>query len=248
MSLRRIRRVVLIFSPLMGSLALWQYYVSGNARLQFLFGSPCAIAEVASRELRTGSFYADLGTTAIEATLGLALGVISGVVIAIALFYEKALFQGSKPYVVAAAAVPIFTLAPVLIIWFGTGVLARVAMTAGAVVFFAIADTWKILSGAERRHGDWLRGLGVNRAAALRHVYLGEALRLSSGTAQQAVPIAMAGCFVAEFVVSQEGLGRFILAAGGLYDIPKVFFGLVCFMLLTLVLRAILSSIALLWG
>lgn len=236
--------IVLRLLPPLVFLVSWQFYVSGNPRLLFLFGSPIAIAEVAVRELRSAQFYSDFGTTAMEAILGLAFGVMLGATFAVVLFSESAVFHGAKPYIVAASAVPIFTLAPVLIIWFGTGLLARVVMTAGAVVFFTIADTWRIMSEAERRHSEWLAGLSVSRAAALRHVYLGETLRLSLDTAQRAVPLAMAGCFVAEFVISQEGLGRFILAAGGLYDVPKVFFGLGAFVLLTLAVRLMLTLIA----
>lgn len=237
-------RFSLAFSPLVVFLMAWQAFVANDPRLKFLFGSPAQIVQVAISDLQSQDFFLDVATTAAEAIFGLLVGVSAGFAIGILSFLSKPVFQLSRPYVTALSAVPVFTLAPVLIMWFGTGMYSRIVMTGGAVVFFSVAETWRLLKEAEARHNDWLVGLGISRSASITWVYLGEAGRLSLGTAFQAIPYAMAGSFVAEFVISQHGLGRYILAAGGLYDVSRVFFGIIVFMCLALTIRALLARLA----
>lgn len=215
-------------------IALWQWFVNGNERLQFLFASPALIAVVAADELLARTFWWHLAVTCTEAVLGLALGALAGTLVGLLLWSQESVAKVARPYVVILGSIPIFAIAPMLIIWFGTGLLSKVVMSAFAVFFVSLSQAYDGASACAREHGQYARSLAAPRRLVVTKIIVPGALRWVVAGLKISIGLALVGAFIGEFVSSQAGLGHYILAAGALYDMPRVLFGIAVLSLVAL--------------
>lgn len=223
--MHRFRQIALLFAPAILILALWELLVRGDPRLQFLFASPIMVAAVAFEELSSPSIWWHLFITCSEAILGLLLGSISGTALGLLLWTRESFARIARPYVVLLGSIPIFAIAPMLIIWFGTGLLSKVIMSAFAVFFVSLSQAYDGALICAREHGQYARSLTAPQRLVIRKIVVPGALRWVVAGLKINIGLALVGAFIGEFVSSQAGLGHYILGAGSLYDMPRVLFG-----------------------
>jgi NitT/TauT family transport system permease protein len=219
-------------------LLLWAFLVHSDQRLQFLFSSPSLIAEVAYAELQGTTIWNDIFITSYEAILGLLLGSTIGTLIGLLLWTNEAVAKISRPYIVILGSIPIFAIAPMLIIWFGTGLLSKVIMSAFAVFFVALAQAYEGARHCSAEYSQYARTLNASRCILIKKIIVPGALRWVLAGFKMSIGLAIVGAFIGEFVSSQAGLGHYILGAGSLYDMARVVFGVVLISALALTLTA----------
>jgi NitT/TauT family transport system permease protein len=233
---------MLTLAPGVLFLALWHLVVSNNPRLQFLFASPHLVAQVAFSDGAGSAIWIDILTTASEAILGLLVGSILGCLLGLALWTNEGVARIARPYIVILGSIPIFAIAPMLIIWFGTDLLSKVVMSAFSVFFVALAQTYDGARFCAKEYSHYARTLRAPRSAVVMKIIIPGALRWVAAGFKISIGLALVGAFIGEFVSSQVGLGHYILTAGSLYDMPRVIFGVLLLSLLAL------SLTALVWG
>jgi NitT/TauT family transport system permease protein len=132
-----------------------------------------------------------------------------------------------SPYLVAAQAVPILALAPLLDIWFGGGLLARVVICA-LIVFFPIAIATMVgIRSTDPLLDELLRSLGASGGQRTRLLEIPSALPVLFGGLRVGVTLAVIGAVVAEWAGASVGLGVLInIANQGLFDTPLMFVAL----------------------
>ena len=132
-----------------------------------------------------------------------------------------------SPYIVAAQAVPVLALAPLLDIWFGGGLFARVLVCA-LIVFFPIAIATMVgIRSADPLLREMLRALGASPAQQTARLEIPSALPVIFGGLRVGVTLAVIGAVVAEWVSASTGLGVLInIADQGLFDTPLMFVAL----------------------
>jgi len=211
--------------PLVVFAIAWELLARSSERYLFLFGSPLSLLQAAREELPRSEIWIDTGYTALSATLGLVIGWLLGTVVGVGLWVVPVISKVARPYLAALAAIPIFALAPMLIIWFGVGLLPKVVMAAFPVFLGCAATSFWSARSLEQYHGEWLAGLGVNRWLAVCRVIVPEVLNRLVYLLRDFVGVALVGAFIGEFVSSRIGLGRFILRSGSVYDMPRVLLG-----------------------
>ena len=143
-----------------------------------------------------------------------------------------------SPYLVAAQATPILALAPLLALWFGPGLLAKVVICA-LIVFFpvAIATMVGIRSVDARPARAGPRRSGRPAARSLTTLEIPAALPSILGGLRVGVTLAVVGAIVGEWAGADRGLGVLVnLARGSLFDIPLMFATLVTIALLGIAL------------
>jgi len=201
--------------------ALWEGVSRSGAVPEYLLPSPSAVL-LRAVELRS-SLGGDLLTTALESFLGFLLG--SGLGIALGVWFAKSRVaeRSLMPYAIALKAVPIVAVAPLLVIWFGYGLMTKVLVASLISFFPCVVSTTQGLRDVDTRALDlmysvaatdwqvfrWLRWPG-----ALEHVF--SALRI-------AVVFSVIGAVVAEFAGANEGLGFRILVASYRIDTVTMF-------------------------
>ena len=224
-------------------LGFWDHMTSRNSAAAFMFGSPSAIAGFLTQMARDGSLWRDSYVTGAETLLGFFVGNLVGTVIGLSLWYSRFVSRVVEPFVIAVGSIPIIALAPIIIIWFGTGLISKVAMSTLSVVIVALVTSYKGAVGVDPDQINLMRTLGASKfqifiklvvPASLTDIFAG--LKLTVG-------FALIGAIVGEFMSSSEGLGHAIFKAGSLYVIPKVFAALVATIALALILTFIVGKI-----
>jgi putative hydroxymethylpyrimidine transport system permease protein len=115
-------------------------------------------------------------TTLSEIVLGLLIGTLLGGGLALAMVFSRGLQRWLMPILLLSQAIPVFALAPLLVLWFGFGISSKVVM-AVLVIFFPI--TASFFDGLRRTDIGWLdlaRTMNASPWALLRHVRLMAAL------------------------------------------------------------------------
>jgi len=148
-----------------------------------------------------------------------------------------------QPFVLALGSVPIVALAPIAIIWFGTGFASKLAMATLSVVVVALVVAYKGALGVDPDQINLMRSLGANRRQIFRLLVLPASLTDIFAGLKLTVGFALVGAIVGEFMSSSEGLGHAIFKAGSLYAISKVFAALTVTVALALVLSAAVSRV-----
>lgn len=235
----RIVRCLIAVAPGLLFVVLWQAFVGGRGRLEFLFASPALIASVAMEELPQRTLWVDVATTTSEAVLGLVLGSLLGSVIGLLLWTNEAVARVARPYIVVLGSIPIFAIAPMLIIWFGTDLLSKVVMSAFSVFFVALAQAYDGACSCAREYSHYAQTLKAPRLTVMKRIIVPGALRWVAAGFKISIGLALVGAFIGEFVSSQAGLGHYILTAGSLYDMPRVLFGVLLLSLLALTFTAL---------
>lgn len=175
-------------------------------------------------------------TTLVEVALGFAVGGVGGVVVGYALARSRAIASVASPYLVAAQAVPILALAPLLALWFGPGLLAKVVIC-GLIVFFPVAVSTMVgIRGVDRGLLELARSLRASRRRILTDVEIPAALPTILGGVRVGATLAVVGAIVGEWAGADRGLGVLVnLARGSLFDIPLLFATLVTIAVLGIV-------------
>jgi NitT/TauT family transport system permease protein len=231
-------QVLWTFMPGCILLATWEFIVYENSRLEFLFASPSKVLAVAYQDLISGGVLVDAAVTAGEAIAGLVIGSLWGTAIGLLLWTHERLAQIARPYIVILGAVPIFAIAPMLIIWFGTGVLSKIVMSVFSVFFVALSQAYDGARFCSQEYSSYTMTLGAPRFKVVKKLIIPGALRWVAAGFKISIGLALVGAFIGEFVSSEAGLGHYILTAGALYDMPRVIFGIVLISLVALCLTA----------
>jgi NitT/TauT family transport system permease protein len=224
-------------------LGLWDRLTANNSQATFMFGSPTAIAGFLVQMARDGSLWRDTYVTGLETLLGFLVGNFFGTVIGLSLWYSRFVSRVVEPFVIALGSIPIIALAPIIIIWFGTGLVSKIAMSTLSVVIVALVTSYKGAVGVDSDQINLMRTLGASKFQIFRKLVVPASLIDIFAGLKLTVGFALIGAIVGEFMSSSEGLGHAIFKAGSLYIIPKVFAALVATIALALLLTFVVGRI-----
>jgi NitT/TauT family transport system permease protein len=222
------------------ALVAWKVVVLLSGLPPFILPPPETVAARLVEAIVEGTLAPHLGTTVVEVVLGFCVGASLAVVIGYALARSRLVERLLSPYLVAAQAVPILALAPLLVLWFGPGLLGKVVICA-VIVFFPVAVATMV---GFRSVDAGLLELGRSLRATPRQVLttleIPAALPNILGGLRVGVTLAVVGAIVGEWAGAERGLGVLVnLARGSLFDIPLMFAALVTIAALGIVLYAL---------
>jgi len=211
--------------PALALLTVWQVASNQWPNLDFTTGSPVGIAREFRVLIGTESFLRDVGITLAETVLGFLTGTIVGTALGLFLWGMRTTYAVLRPYLLALGALPIVALGPMMIFWFGTGMLSKVVLGFLATVVTAVTQSYM---GAREADSDLLRMVqafgGTRRQAFWKIVVPSAALWVVAGIRIN-VSMALLAAFVGEFIASRMGLGHLIIIAEGLYNVNQIWVG-----------------------
>jgi len=159
--------------------------------------------------------------------LGFALALVVGVVVAVGIVYSRLLEHSLYTFLVSLNSVPKIALAPLLIIWMGTGLRSRVAIAGLIALFTIVINTVLGLRSVDSDVIDLSRSLRASPAQMLLSIRFPSALPAMFAGMKVAMSFALLGTIAGEFVASDNGLGYVILVAQGMFQTTRVFASLV---------------------
>lgn len=177
-----------------------------------------------------------IGQTMLEVGLGIGVAIIAGVGTAALLEFSPRVREALYPLLVTSQTIPIIALAPLLIIWFGFGIMPKVIVVT-LFCFFPIAiNTIDGFNSAEREHLDLIASLGGSPFQLWTMVRLPAALPYFFSGLRIAATYSVVGAVVGEWVGARQGLGIYLLRSSSAFQTDQVFAGIFIISILSILL------------
>ncbi|KPK93994.1 MAG: hypothetical protein AMJ88_05715 [Anaerolineae bacterium SM23_ 63] len=203
----------------------WQVVTRRSGLSAFILPSPVQVAQAGweTRDLLISA----IGTTMLETVLGLVIALILGVAIAASMDLSSFLKRALYPILVASQTVQILAIAPLLIIWFGFGLLPKVIIVV-LVCFFPLAvSSADGLASADPDLVAFFRAIGATRMQIWRMVRLPSALPSFFSGLRVSVTYSVVGATIGEWVGGSAGLGLYMLRSKNALATDQVFVAIV---------------------
>ncbi len=162
-----------------------------------------------------------------EIIAGFLLAFAVGVGLAFLMFQFPVLEKSFYPIVIGSQTIPVFAIAPLLVLWFGYGLSSKVVMAALIVFFPIVVNTLDGLKGADADSVNLLRILKANRWQILWKVRVPSALPFVFSGCKIGISVSTIGAIIGEWVGSKEGLGYLMLHANAQLQISLIFASLI---------------------
>jgi len=189
----------------------WELYTQLSSVDSFILPAPHEIAQSLYDD--RSLLASNLGVTAQEVGLGVALALLIGGTLAFALHLSPPLRRAAYPLLVSSQAVPFVILAPLLVFWFGFSVFAKLAIVVLICFFSVVAATLDKKRNVDPELIKLMRTLDASRWQTLRMVEAPAALPAALSGAKIAVAVAVIGAVFAEYTGSEKGLGHLLLTS-----------------------------------
>lgn len=205
-------------------LLIWEGAVRAFDVREFLLPPP---SKIFTEFLAQPGFLLMQSLDTLQTTLaGFVLAVVLGVGSAIGIVYSRFLDRTLYSLMVALNAVPKVALAPLFVIWLGTGSAPKIAIAMLIAIFPILIDTVLGLKSIDPEMLNMARANQASRSKVLWKIRFPNALPSIFAGMKVGVSFALVGTIVGEFVAGETGLGHVILVAQGSFDTPTVFVAL----------------------
>ena len=218
------------------------FMFDNDRQAAFFFGEPLRVLErVWVWFVTDADIYRHLAVTLIETLLAFGIGSLLGLGAGLWLALSPMASAILEPYVKALNSMPRIILAPIFSVWFGLGILSKVALGVTLVFFIVFFNVYQGVKEVSPVVLANARMLGANRKQLLRHVYLPSATSWVFSSLHTSVGLAFVGAVVGEYLGSSQGVGYLILQAEGTFDINTVMAGILVLTAFALVLDDLVS-------
>jgi putative hydroxymethylpyrimidine transport system permease protein len=211
-------RGLLVFA---GFVAAWEALVRLTGVPHFILPGPLRVAEAL---IGNWAFILEnAAITLLEIVVGMAVGLLAGFSCALALTISKTARAWMLPLIVASQAIPVFAIAPLLVLWLGFGIASKVA-AAALIIFFPVTSA--LYDGLARTDPGWLdlaRTMGATKSSTLLRLRLPAALPAFASGARVAAAIAPIGAVIGEWVGASAGLGFLMLQSNAQMRVDLMF-------------------------
>ncbi len=224
----RRRRSFHVLWPIVLSLVVfvvaWQVVVVVTGYPPFILPGPLTVAQRFVAAWAEGLMWKHTAQTLMEILLGFALGATLALVVGVLLARSRLAERLLSPYIVAAQATPVLALAPLIALWFGTGLLSKLVITT-LIVFFPVAVATMVgIRSVDPRLLEMARSFRATSWQTVSRVEIPAALPAILGGMRVGITLAVIGAIVAEWAGGDNGLGVLInMARGSMFDIPLMF-------------------------
>ena len=208
----------------LGPLIIWQAIVWSGVEF-YMLPAPVGVAIALAENYELIMEHA--ATTFLEVVIGLALGVVLGAESALIMSYWRPARRWLLPLLLIGLAVPVFAIAPLLVLWFGFGIAPKIVMIA-LITYFPVTTAY--FDGLRRTDPGWLdlaQVMNGSRWSTLRHVRVPAAMPALASGIRIATALAPNAAIVGEWIGASSGLGYLMLHDNARTETPRMFAALV---------------------
>jgi len=215
---------------------LWEFG-SGVIMDQFFISKPSQIAISLWGMFTKEQLLYHMQFTVVEALTGYAIGAGAGLVLGFLLARIDLIYRIVQPFIIGFYGIPRIALAPLFILWFGIGISSKIAVAAVMTFFIVLINTIAGIRSVPVQLLQVTRVMGASEWALNWKVVFPSATPFIIAGLQIAVPQAMIGAIVGEFISSNRGVGHLINRASGWLDTPGLFAGILALMAVVLLMN-----------
>ncbi|MBX9847332.1 MAG: ABC transporter permease [Xanthobacteraceae bacterium] len=221
MSDSRLVRVLLPVIGLVLLILLWHFYVVAFDVAPAVLPKPALVLDATLANWRL--IVSEGWITLLESLYGFVLAFVLGVPLAVAIAGSRTLNLMFYPLLIATQSLPKVALAPLILVWLGTGIESKLAI-AWLVAFFPIVvDTATGLRNTPAEFLDLATAVRANALQTFWKIRFPAALPFVISGSKVAITLAVIGAVIGEFIGSNEGLGNLLLVANSQVNIPLAF-------------------------
>ena len=217
----------------------WEAYARLSGIDAFILPPPSDVA-VALHDDRA-LLWSNLGVSAGEVGLGLALALAVGLAGAVALHFSPPLRRALYPLLVGSQTLPIPIVAPLLVTWFGFGLTPKLAIVALVCFFPIVVPTLDALERVDADQRKLMRTFGASRWQTFRIVEAPAALPGLFTGAKLSVAVATIAAVLAEWAGSERGLGHLVLQALPQFETARAYAAVLLLAALSIALFGLLA-------
>lgn len=221
---RRHHRFVTImrFLVLFLFLILWETAARFSLIDTFFFSSPSMVAACFVRMVKDGSFFSNTGITLLETLASFLLVTVISLLAATILWYSKTLSEILEPYLVMLNSLPKSALAPLFIVWLGTGTDTIIVAGISVAVFGSIISLYTGFKHTDQEKLKLIYTLGGTRGTALKKVVLPASVPAILSNMKVNVGLSLVGVIIGEFLAARRGLGYLIIYGTQVFQLNMV--------------------------
>lgn len=224
-----------------GLVLIWQAVVLVFAPPPYILPTPAQV--LAALQSRPELWREHAVTTLEETLIGLALGALAGAAMALLMSLLPPTRHLVLPVMVVSQALPVFAIAPVLVLWFGFGIGSKIVM-ATIAIFFPVASAFHDgLARTDPQLLDLARLYGASHVQQVRVLRIPAAVPSLITGIRVAAVYAPIGALFGEWVGASSGLGYALLLANGRAQIDVVFAALLLLAAMSVLLRALVDLV-----
>lgn len=226
---------------LVAVLTAWEWY--GRRVGDFFLAPPSSVAVATVELLRTGELLRALLDSISGLLIGYGLAVIVGIALGYLMGWYRTLGAILDPFISAIYVVPVASLVPVLIVWFGIGMVPRVLAVFLFCVFEIIINTYTGVRNTDPLLIEVARSFGAKQRQLFTKVVFQNSIPFIFAGLRVSVGRALKGMVVAELLFAVTGLGGLIMVYSNYYKTAKVFVIVIVLALLGVILAGLIQWI-----
>lgn len=247
---RRPRTMVAVGQLLVAAALIAGWQLSSNAGLvnPVFYSSPWRIVTMLFDQLvllRTVyglTIYEQIWVTLEEVLIGYAIGAAAGILLGFGVGRSRLLSRALEPYVLTFYAVPKISIAPLFVIILGLGLVSKIAIVLIEAFFILFYNTLRGVLQIDESLVQAAKLMGARRRTVLWRILFPASVPSIGSGLQLAVPFAVVGAVIGEYVSSSRGLGWLVLYAGSVLDATQLFVAIALLVVMTWVLTGLVQA------
>ena len=172
--------------------------------------------------------------TILEIISGLFISLFLAFSLSVAISWSSILNKAIFPFVITSQIIPIFTLAPLIIVWFGTGIASKIIVIVLFTFFPVVITTFNGLKSSDKVLVDMFKTLGANKLQIYTKLYIPNALPQIFSGIKVASVLSVIGAVIGEWIGSSGGLGWLIKLSGPQFKTERIFAAIVTLSIIAL--------------
>lgn len=225
---RRLAKIKLTLSQILLFvliIALWEAGTRLRILDEFLFSKPSSIVSLLWTYTKNKEIFEHIYISLLETVLGVIIGSVTGVLIAVILWSSRTLTKLLEPFLVILNALPKTALAPIMIIWAGTGVTGIVVVAISILIVITILSTYNYFINVDPEKIQMMRSFNANKYQIFTKLVFPANLVNIISIVKINIGMAWVGVIVGEFLVSRAGIGNLIMYGGQIFRFDMVMMG-----------------------
>ena len=226
---------------------IWELLAKNNLINIFLFSKPSDIFNIFLTYFKTGEIFKHISISLIETILGLVIGTLIGLVIAVIIWWNDFIKCVLDPFLVVLNALPKTAIAPIIIIWVGTGIDGIVCVAVSISLILTILSAVQYFSNVNYEQIMMLRSFKANKFQILFKLVIPSNIGNLINLVKINIGMSWVGVIVGEFIVSKEGIGYLIMYGSQIFKMGLVMMGVLVLGVLSFIMYEIVNVIEKLW-
>ena len=216
-------------------LVLWEVSADKGWIDSFFFSSPSRVLRSFADQIRNKSILSHIGVTLLETLLSFLLVIAFSLLVSTMLWHSRKLSEILEPYLVVLNSLPKSALAPLFIVWLGTGTRTIIVAGMSVAVFGSIISFYTGFQQVDSEKITLIYTLGGSRKDAFLKVVLPGSVPILLSTAKVNIGLALVGVIIGEFLAARRGLGYLIIYGSQVFQLDMVITSIIVLCIIALV-------------